>query len=686
MSRSLTAAALGLVQLVNTVASANPSVTLNPNAKGLAFPHPWEATGWCSPDQQGSPDAMATYALQEASWQNHAFIGAVPNGGIKVVRIHDLLNLLTVSSAAHPLPASAYNFTLLDQLLDVLVHENGLHVGFEIMGNPRLSPSSRIGVYTSWLDPQQLVGWRTMATAIAARYVARYGLASVRRWRFEAWNEPDHNCSPLKKMKGNITCDQSGWLGYWDACADGIKSVSKELQWGGPGTGGGTMDGHGQWVLPALLEHLDAKFKATGSYDCDFIAWHNKGALPGEMSGSAAHRHRAASCNSLVDVNISSFIARSHRAIASALPLGNEEVDPLGGWNHVTEWHSDARYAGSIMRILAMHEDMIEQNSTLNVSWGYHANDNAFLNYGDAWFEQRTLVARFEMNLTNTVEVMRKPSINTMAMLSLLGDQRHAVTWSGGGGGGVQPATPYSAPYGAIATSRAADGEAAWMLWNNNGTFDCSSHCNITVDVTLPPLPAGAAVRMYRLDQMHGNPAALFDASDPETNPYPTAATLAAMRRASELPAMNVVLKLPSIGGSVLSVHLPQPSIVLLHVCETKTAAPLAPPAGLVLRTTTTPAQVFVKWTDVASRCVKTFELSYSATAAGAFARVNADDSIFSAFVHQQTAGTAAVGCYKLAWTDYWGQSSKASAAVCIKGGQGLPKQYFDESQSDENR
>ena len=33
-----------------------------------------------------------------------------------------------------------------------------------------------------------------------------------------------------------------------------------------------------------------------------------------------------------------------------------------------------------------------------DVDWSYHANDNAFLNYGDQWFSQRTLVARFMMN------------------------------------------------------------------------------------------------------------------------------------------------------------------------------------------------------------------------------------------------------------------------------------------------
>jgi hypothetical protein len=246
----------------------------------------------------------------------------------------------------------------------------------------------------------------------------------------------------------------------------------------------------------------------------------------------------------------------------------------------------------------------------------------------------------------------------------------------------VQPATPYSTPYGAIATSRASDGETAWLLWHNNGTFNCSSDCDVTVDVTLPPLSAGAVVRMYRLDQTHGNPAALFDASDPQANPYPTAALLAAMRRASELPAEDLALtQLPGNGdgGLGLSVRLPQPAVVLLHACETKTPVPLAPPTGLVLRTTTTPAQVFVKWTDVASRCVRTFELSYSASKTGAFARVNPEDGIFSAFVHQQASGkAAAVGCYKVAWTDYWGQRSAESAAVCIQGGQGLPKPFVN--------
>ena len=85
--------------------------------------------------------------------------------------------------------------------------------------------------------------------------------------------------------------------------------------------------------------------------------------------------------------------------------MGNEEADPLGGWDNQVAWHGDARDAAAIVRVLAMHEDMIVSNTSLEARYTYHANDNAFLNYGDAWFQQRTLVTRFEMNETGTVEV-----------------------------------------------------------------------------------------------------------------------------------------------------------------------------------------------------------------------------------------------------------------------------------------
>ena len=194
------------------------------------FPHIWEATGWCPPDATSSALvlAMHNYTVQEASWQNHAFIRAVPNQGLKYVRIHALLNLVAINAGhavTHPLPATAYNWTLLDDLLDMVAGEHKLRLGFEIMGNPRLTSSSRTGVFTSWKDPEQLEGWRGMVQTLAERYILRYGAPAVSLWRFETWNEPDHSCNTKQKMHAGIDCDEESWLGYWDACADGLRTA-----------------------------------------------------------------------------------------------------------------------------------------------------------------------------------------------------------------------------------------------------------------------------------------------------------------------------------------------------------------------------------------------------------------------------------------------------------------------------
>ena len=88
--------------------------------------------------------------------------------------------------------------------------------------------------------------------------------------RWESWNEPDHGCNSDRKMDSEIDCDQAGWLGYWDACVDGLQDGSPEVHMilGGPGTGGDTQNtaGNGTWVLSALVQHLEARKRATGRY------------------------------------------------------------------------------------------------------------------------------------------------------------------------------------------------------------------------------------------------------------------------------------------------------------------------------------------------------------------------------------------------------------------------------------
>ena len=342
---ALTAVALASTLGAPAAAQLTLKVDAGPSSGGLPFPKIWENTGWCPPNFVMSAPEMHDFSVQEASWQNHAFIAAVPNQGLKYVRIHSMLNLVTIrtgASAAHPIPAASYNWTLLDGLLDMVAGDHKLRIGFEFMGNPRTNLTSHTGVYTSWKAPEQLHGWRGMVQALAQRYIARFGADAVSLWRFETWNEPDHNCNSKSKMKGGIDCDQDSWLGYWDACSDGLQAAAKvsgsaPLIFGGPGTGGNTAT---SWVLPALIKHLGAKFNATGDYGCSYLQWHNKGMLPGEVSYDARFPKGklATTCNSYVDQGIMESVVAQDPAIARALPMGNEEVDMQGGWSKQLHW------------------------------------------------------------------------------------------------------------------------------------------------------------------------------------------------------------------------------------------------------------------------------------------------------------------------------------------------------------
>jgi hypothetical protein len=473
------------------------------------------------------------------------------------------------------------------------------------------------------------------------------------------------------------------------------------------------------------------------------VQWHAKNVLPLDSKPS----------NTQYDLQIAAMalaaapgLVNAHVAGASAVPLGNEEVDPAGDWANIYDWRSDARYPAAIARTLVMHIDSFLQASGSEgpstvpppVVYGYHANDNAFLNYGDQWFNQRTLTVRFMMNESvpaGQVEVIKKPGINLMSVLRLLGTQRlpaSAIVASGDGTGDA-----LSAPISALATfrssaasegARAAGSAARWeaslLVYNSNGalnqylhmaravrgttgvilrkrtgTFACSTACEAVVNLTLCGLPtdvdqfdvAAAATPMlvhYVIDQQHGNPAALWRSMGGASNPYPTAAQFAALRRAAELVVLR---RMPlnrtrgdvAVGWDpvVLTIEAPQPSVHLFHICSPplSSGSVAEPPrvTAVQLRVTPTvsPPTVFIRWEQVDERCLQTYEVLWRGNQTSkptdvVFERVNDLDLVSAAFVHAQPAmrtdSLGAHGCYSVRATNYWGVSGPSSTEVCL--------------------
>ena len=95
---------------------------------------------------------------------NLALIGSLPARSVRQVRIHWLLNLVTLESAS-PL---RIDLTRLDRLMHQLWSRD-LRPGFEIMGNP----SSH---FTDFQDAAQVNLWREMVRRVVEHYVQRYGM------------------------------------------------------------------------------------------------------------------------------------------------------------------------------------------------------------------------------------------------------------------------------------------------------------------------------------------------------------------------------------------------------------------------------------------------------------------------------------------------------------------------------
>ncbi len=125
----------------------------------------------------------SSYLLSADVLTNLVLLGSLPNGGLRQVRTHWLLELVRMGKEAEA-PLDGLDLSRLDRFLHRL-WLSGLAPGFEVMGNPS-------GRFRDLEDPAQVVLWRDLVERLADHYVERYGAEEVDEWNFESWNEPDH--------------------------------------------------------------------------------------------------------------------------------------------------------------------------------------------------------------------------------------------------------------------------------------------------------------------------------------------------------------------------------------------------------------------------------------------------------------------------------------------------------------
>jgi xylan 1,4-beta-xylosidase len=152
--------------------------------------------------------------------------------GLKRVRFHGIFNdelgvyapSITARTRGEP------NFQNVDRVYDGLV-SRGAAPFIELSFMPKWLASAdlKYGFY-NWnaSQPASLDDWAGFIKSFVVHLVDRYGLAVVRAWPFEVWNEPN---LPFF-WSGN----QQQYFDLYKATAVAIKSVDPQLQVGGPAT------------------------------------------------------------------------------------------------------------------------------------------------------------------------------------------------------------------------------------------------------------------------------------------------------------------------------------------------------------------------------------------------------------------------------------------------------------------
>ncbi|HEY3627779.1 MAG TPA: glycosyl hydrolase family 39 [Terracidiphilus sp.] len=146
--------------------------------------------------------------------------------GIQSVRCHGLFDDEMGIAAAGP---GNFNFLYVDQIYDFML-DHGVRPFVELSFMPEAFASSanRIFAYKGNVSPpRNWQDWHNMVQAFTEHCVKRYGLAEVRGWKFEVWNEPN-----ISFWAGS----QQEYFELFKQSAAAIKKVDSQLQVGGPST------------------------------------------------------------------------------------------------------------------------------------------------------------------------------------------------------------------------------------------------------------------------------------------------------------------------------------------------------------------------------------------------------------------------------------------------------------------
>lgn len=447
-----------------------------------------------------------------------------------------------------------YSFEIMDGLFDTFVEAGVtpfIQAGFmpEALTTgpqPYRHGFPRTGITTGWAwPPRDYARWGGLIEAWATRLVGRYGMARVRDWPWEIWNEPDG-----LYWRGSV----DDFCRLHDIADAAIRKAIPDARVGGPHVCGPTSPEAAAFLRAFLGHCVHGRNHATGKVGSrlDFVGFHAKGRpqlIDGHVRMGLSHQLRA--------IEAGLAIVRDFPEL-DGVPVILGESDPEGcaacpaSTHPANAYREGPLYGASVVAATARTLELATRfgrDIEGAVTW-------AFTFPGEPFF------AGYRELATNGIA---KPVLNAFRMLGRLGGERLATTSDG--------ALPLpsiladgvtGAPDIDLIATRNGDGVAI-LVWNYHDD-DRPEAGGVRAVIEVAGLRAGRyACRHHRVDATHSNAHALWR-NEGAPQP-PDAALVSRLREAAALAQIEPEREMAAAGGRMeIAFDLPRHAVSLIEL------------------------------------------------------------------------------------------------------------------------
>ncbi len=427
--------------------------------------------------------------------------------GFEHVRFHGILSD-DMGTLVDEQNALIYSFFNADQIFDFL-RSIGMRPFVELSFMPSAIASGGDAVFHyagNITPPKTLSAWATLITKIVAHWVDRYGIAEVRAWFFEVWNEPN--------LTAFWTGSKQDYLALYEHTARAIKAIDAGLRVGGPATADNA------WV-PDLVA-----FCGASDIPLDFISTHHYPTDAFGKPGDDTIAQLAASERSVLREEAAKVVDE-----AAGKPVYYTEWSTSS--NPFDDLHDEAYAAAFIIKTVLEVRELVRGYSYWTFSDIFEEN----------YFTSKPFHGGFGLL---TIDGIAKPAYRAYELLHRLGDESLAVV-------GTHATVD-------VWVSRKAN---TLTIMITNGALPRHAIATELVQIVLTNIGTIASATLERIDNDHANPRKAWHAMGEPMRPH--VEQVEALHRASELEATPAAYKLADTVAT-FDVVLPAQATVLLTV------------------------------------------------------------------------------------------------------------------------